>query len=96
MQGGEIARRRRAVLRLWAASDVEQMFSSAVRSFELPRWHAVMSVSLAAALLPAGAGNGQRTAKDLDLNGEQLSRSDALQIASCFHRPRIALVGSLT
>ena len=65
-------------------------------AFELPRWHAVMSVSLAAALLPAGAGNGQRTAKDLDLNGEQLSRSDALQIASCFHRPRIALVGSLT
>ena len=48
--------------------------------------------------LSLASGRRQRPTrgKDLDLNGEQLSRSDALQIASCFHRPRIALVGSLT
>ena len=82
---------------IWAASDVDQMFSSAVRSrFEVPGRYAVVQRPALQLSLARGVGNVQRTAKDLDLNGEQLSRPDALQIASCFHSPSLVISVVLT
>jgi len=73
------------------------MFSSAVRSrFEVPGRYAVVQRPSLQLSLARGVGNVQRTAKDLDLNGEQLSRPDALQIASCFHSPSLVISVVLT
>ena len=63
---------------------------------EVPGRYAVVQRPSLQLSLARGVGNVQRTAKDLDLNGEQLSRPDALQIASCFHSPSLVISVVLT
>ena len=82
---------------IWASSDVDQMFSSAVRS-RLSCLAGTQSCRRPLLQLSLASGRRQRPTrgKDLDLNGEPLSRLDAHQIASCFHSPSLVISVVLT